>query len=1015
MAATPEFDAYHELLGIAPSEQPPNHYRLLGVTLFEATPTVIERAADRQMAHLRSFQVGKHSGDSQRLLNEVSRARHVLLSDTERAAYDGQLRARLAPAPQPAPQPMQPVTQLPLPPAFQQPYPQPIQPQIQPQNQLPLQPPYRPQPISLAPRPILLPQPVPQVAPETMPAEPAQMLVAPRVKGRLRRSSNGVVWLGLISTAAVATVVAGIWVANQQPPPPRRSSSPSKQAPIVARAGVSPARQPAGTVPAPVAPPPSPPLDPLPPMAVGEPTTGETTPGESPADASEVPANRPPSADALQARAEVAAAIKTLQAHPKFKKYYDHLAAHPDTLSVNGPKLAALLMAELQTSEVIREHDPSHVATLQEIARLATAGGDLRLGLAAIEALQQQTFAPLSAGEVRAAKTELLAKGAEFAKPTGPEREALVQELRALLAETAVQQEPPLLEKLLAATEQLAKTAADRLTATQFLLPLAQQAVQQERAAAAGPLLDRCEALLAQIPTSKTRKELADAALAARQHHERLTVANRARQTLATRPQDASAQQALGLYLLLNRSDWKASAEHLAQGTNAEWRTLAVETSQAQTPAAWCDLAEQWARLSTDPAAPEQELARQLVAAALASPELTGIARAAALEKQKLLGPSPHRLPESAAPAGPLVQRGEEPKSEKPVDAAAAKWKPLPLNRWTELLAHIDFDQDRGRGIWVPKTTHPLRAGEVYQAYFRLPAILKNCNYDLLMEVQLEGDHDNVHLVLPVGDKLASLRVNSQWEGTVVTYFQRIPAEREAQNASMVRRDVLRPRSKNRFEIKVRLDGDRATLTFALNGALILEHEGPISELDARPNFTLEPSAQPMLIADETQVDYHTFQVRVVEGTGYLGRDVPLIDPLPPKLVLMKPVSLTTYSPLSVSAHNNQFQVNSGVRNPFIGGRDCTDFIFAHAPSILTYAIPPKAKYFTAFAYSSSSLSIQYTVAIDGKDVFTCRDATMRTVAVEIPEGAKVLQLRCDDLGDVERDHSCWCYPAFRF
>ena len=32
------FDAYHEWLGIPPKDQPPNHYRLLGIELFESQP-----------------------------------------------------------------------------------------------------------------------------------------------------------------------------------------------------------------------------------------------------------------------------------------------------------------------------------------------------------------------------------------------------------------------------------------------------------------------------------------------------------------------------------------------------------------------------------------------------------------------------------------------------------------------------------------------------------------------------------------------------------------------------------------------------------------------------------------------------------------------------------------------------------------------------------------------------------------------------------------------------------------
>ena len=54
------FNAYHVWLGIPPHEQPPNHYRLLGISLFEGDLDVIDHAADRQMAHVRTFQSGKH-------------------------------------------------------------------------------------------------------------------------------------------------------------------------------------------------------------------------------------------------------------------------------------------------------------------------------------------------------------------------------------------------------------------------------------------------------------------------------------------------------------------------------------------------------------------------------------------------------------------------------------------------------------------------------------------------------------------------------------------------------------------------------------------------------------------------------------------------------------------------------------------------------------------------------------------------------------------------------------------
>ena len=87
------FDPYYEWLGIPARDQPPNWYRLLGIERFEANANVIERAADRQMGHLRTFQSGVHAKDSQRLLNEVSAARIGLLSPERKAAYDEKIRA----------------------------------------------------------------------------------------------------------------------------------------------------------------------------------------------------------------------------------------------------------------------------------------------------------------------------------------------------------------------------------------------------------------------------------------------------------------------------------------------------------------------------------------------------------------------------------------------------------------------------------------------------------------------------------------------------------------------------------------------------------------------------------------------------------------------------------------------------------------------------------------------------------------------------------------------------------
>ena len=97
-----QFDPYHEWLGIPASEQPPNHYRLLGIPQLEESPAVIENAANQRMAHLRTFQTGKHVAESQRLLNEVAAARVCLLNVEKKTAYDRSLRPRLPASSEPA-------------------------------------------------------------------------------------------------------------------------------------------------------------------------------------------------------------------------------------------------------------------------------------------------------------------------------------------------------------------------------------------------------------------------------------------------------------------------------------------------------------------------------------------------------------------------------------------------------------------------------------------------------------------------------------------------------------------------------------------------------------------------------------------------------------------------------------------------------------------------------------------------------------------------------------------------
>ncbi len=89
------FDPYHKWLGISPKDQPAHHYRLLAIDILESDPDVIADAVEQRFAHVRQYQLGKHSGLSQEILNEIAAAKACLLDPKKKAEYDEQLRQRL--------------------------------------------------------------------------------------------------------------------------------------------------------------------------------------------------------------------------------------------------------------------------------------------------------------------------------------------------------------------------------------------------------------------------------------------------------------------------------------------------------------------------------------------------------------------------------------------------------------------------------------------------------------------------------------------------------------------------------------------------------------------------------------------------------------------------------------------------------------------------------------------------------------------------------------------------------
>ncbi len=90
----------------------------------------------------------------------------------------------------------------------------------------------------------------------------------------------------------------------------------------------------------------------------------------------------------------------------------------------------------------------------------------------------------------------------------------------------------------------------------------------------------------------------------------------------------------------------------------------------------------------------------------------------------------------------------------------------------------------------------------------------------------------------------------------------------------------------------------------------------------------------------------------------------------------------------------------------------CDEFLFAHAPSTLTYEVPEGMSRFTAIGYNVHRQQVKYQVWADGKRIYESPKAVgIDRIDRKLPPGTKTIELKIDDLGSNQFDRSMWCYP----
>lgn len=133
-------------------------------------------------------------------------------------------------------------------------------------------------------------------------------------------------------------------------------------------------------------------------------------------------------------------------------------------------------------------------------------------------------------------------------------------------------------------------------------------------------------------------------------------------------------------------------------------------------------------------------------------------------------------------------------------------------------------------------------------------------------------------------------------------------------------------------------------------------------------------------------------------------------------------VFLGDLTPTAARVASHEFEANPPDFAVSAAGRVCDQFLFAHAPSEVTYRIPARAVRFTAVGTRRGHPGTRhgtwkYRVVVDGRLVLESPPLhdLPDGIPIEVPllATAQELTLLVDALGDHGWDHSVWAWPCF--
>ncbi len=544
--------------------------------------------------------------------------------------------------------------------------------------------------------------------------------------------------------------------------------------------------------------------------------------------------------------------------------------------------------------------------------------------------------------------------------------------------------------------------------------PIVEEAISMSQAASkerqfteALSLLSSVDAVLRRAADGAALKPLAveaRAAIAAREKDWKAYQVASAK--LQAKPDDPTANLAVGRWHLSQDDDWPKAIPLLVKASDAKWKA-AAELEQAMPTDAMAQVAigDAWWDIGQKETG-AVKLALLAHAAQWYQQALPGLS--SGLKKQ-VVSKRIEELATLGSPSTPPIQ--------SPAPSTTSK-----KTGWVDLLEWTEGSDWTGKGInWNEQVAMPPQRAGIKLAKgtcikFPLSAIIDG---DYEMEVVFtrhEGSGD-VAIYFPVG--IHTMRMLLCSDGGAVSRLDFINGKLSLEHVP----GTISNGQPHRVLIRVMHDGEKASIGVDLDETKnYFKWEGAYSSLadvdDGKWKTTILQHAWVGSFANPNLV-FQNVKVRMQSET--LTRDSITADDRQ-KDLRSGFVRMVGMKPLSAKAYENNFSINQYPETPPRLARQwprvsrdfkfCDDYYGAHAPSRLKCPIPKGAKSFSVIAYNCGSGSSRNRVLVDGTLLHDSAQ-NVDLIKLDLPSTAQLLELIADDQGSWVSDHVYWCYPRY--